>query len=130
MLKVKMKKIIIDLDNTITVHNDEPYNSKPVNMNVVNKLKEYKKKGFDIVIYTARNMKTYSGNVGKINIHTIPVILEWLDKNDIPYDELIVGKPWCGTDGFYVDDRAIRPSEFTNLSEEEINRLLNVESEK
>ena len=130
MSKVKMKKIIVDLDNTITIHNEEPYCSKPVNMDVVNKLREYKQKGFSIVIYTARNMKTYSGNVGKINVHTIPIIIEWLNKNDIPYDELIVGKPWCGTDGFYVDDGALRPSEFINLSEEEINTLLNIEKEK
>lgn len=130
MSKVKMKKIIVDLDNTITIHNEEPYSSKPVNMDVVNKLKEYKEKGFSIVIYTARNMKTYSGNVGKINVHTIPIIIDWLNKNNIPYDELIVGKPWCGTDGFYVDDRALRPSEFINLSEEEINTLLNIEKKK
>ncbi|HGX0587059.1 TPA: capsular biosynthesis protein, partial [Escherichia coli] len=39
------------------------------------------------------------------------------------YDEVIVGKPWCGNKGFYVDDRALRPSEFARLNLQEINEL-------
>ncbi|KZZ68263.1 capsular biosynthesis protein, partial [Oleiphilus sp. HI0130] len=88
------------------------------------KIREYKAQGFDIVISTARNMRTYEGNVGKINVHTLPVIMAWLDKHNIPYDEIIVGKPWCGYEGFYVDDKSVRPSEFTSMSPAEINELL------
>ncbi len=69
-------------------------------------------------------MRTYEGNIGKINIHTLPGILEWLDKHEVPYDEVVVGKPWCGFDGFYVDDKSIRPSEFATMSYEEIKLLL------
>jgi len=69
-------------------------------------------------------MRTYQGAVGKINANTLPVILEWLKKHDVPYDEIYVGKPWCGTEGFYVDDRAIRPREFVTLSLAEINALI------
>lgn len=47
--------------------------------------------GFSIVIMTARNMRTFDGNIGKINIHTLPVIIDWLNENNIPYDEVIVG---------------------------------------
>ena len=72
-------------------------------------------------------MRTYEGNVGKINIHTLPVIIEWLHTHKVPYDEIIVGKPWCGEDGFYIDDRAVRPSEFANLSYFEITQLLEKE---
>ena len=50
--------------------------------------------------------------------------MEWLQEHQIPFDEIIVGKPWCGTDGFYVDDRAVRPSEFLNMSYAEIQNLL------
>ncbi|MDK9759434.1 capsular biosynthesis protein, partial [Vibrio sp. D173a] len=63
-------------------------------------------------------------NVGKINIFTLPIITEWLDKDDVPYYEVLIGKPWCGKDGFYVDDRAIRPSEFSKKSKEEIDAIL------
>jgi capsule biosynthesis phosphatase len=69
-------------------------------------------------------MRTYNGNVGLINVNTLPIILEWLEKHDVPYDEIIVGKPWCGHEGFYVDDKAIRPSEFNTLSYDEIQTLL------
>ncbi|EKB0064832.1 capsular biosynthesis protein [Escherichia coli] len=125
-----MKRIIIDLDNTITIHNDEPYGKKPVNQDVVNKMKMYKELGYTITIFTARNMNTFSGNIGKINVHTMPVIIDWLNRNNIPYDEIIVGKPWCGANGFYVDDKAIRPSEFISLSETEIAELLDKEVKK
>ncbi len=73
-------------------------------------------------------MRTYDGNVGKINIHTLPTIIEWLDKHAVPYDEIHVGKPWCGFEGFYIDDKAIRPSEFVNLSYDEIQGLLSKEN--
>lgn len=123
-----MKNLVIDLDGTLTIDDNSSYSDKPVNIQVVAQLRKYKEMGFKITIYTSRNMKTFSGNVGKINVETLPIILEWLDINNIPYDEVIVGKPWCGTDGFYVDDRAIRPNEFTTLSYDEIKDLLNITS--
>jgi capsule biosynthesis phosphatase len=119
-----MKRLIMDLDGTITSGESGNYSTATPQADVVEKIREYKAQGFDIVISTARNMRTYEGNVGKINVHTLPVIIEWLDKHNIPYDEIIVGKPWCGYEGFYVDDKSVRPSEFTSMSLEEINSLL------
>jgi capsule biosynthesis phosphatase len=84
--------------------------------------------GFEIVILTSRNMRTYQGNVGKINVHTVPGIIEWLEKHDVPYDEIHVGKPWCGFEGFYVDDKSIRPSEFASMNYDEIKDLLSKEN--
>ncbi|MTC47096.1 HAD-IIIC family phosphatase [Providencia sp. wls1922] len=123
-----MKKLIVDLDGTLTSANTTNYKEVSPREEVIEKLREYKKIGFEIVIFTARNMRTYDGNIGKINAHTLPVIIEWLDKHNVPYDEIIVGKPWCGHDGFYIDDRAIRPSEFSKLSVEEVNQI--IENEK
>jgi capsule biosynthesis phosphatase len=73
-------------------------------------------------------MNTYSGNIGLIVANTVKVLLAWLDKHGIPYDELHVGKPWAGRGGFYVDDRAIRPSEFLEKTYEEILELIEPES--
>jgi capsule biosynthesis phosphatase len=123
-----MKKLIVDLDGTLTEANTSDYVNVLPNKGLIANLKKYKNKGFEIVIATARNMRTYEGNVGKINIHTLPVIIEWLDKHEVPYDEIIVGKPWCGNDGFYIDDKSIRPSEFTSMSYEEIMQLLEKEN--
>ncbi|KZY74497.1 capsular biosynthesis protein [Oleiphilus sp. HI0071] len=119
-----MKRLIMDLDGTITSGESGNYSEATPQTGVVEKIREYKAQGFDIVISTARNMRTYEGNVGKINVHTLPVIMAWLDKHNIPYDEIIVGKPWCGYEGFYVDDKSVRPSEFTSMSPAEINELL------
>ena len=122
-----MKKLIVDLDGTITMANTNDYQNVLPNKELIEKLKEYKSKGFEIVISTARNMRTHRGNVGKINVYTLPLIIEWLEKHKVPYDEILVGKPWCGHEGFYIDDRAIRPSEFNALSFEEITALIEKE---
>ena len=74
-------------------------------------------------------MRTYESNVGLINKNTLPVIINWLNKNNVPFDEIIVGKPWCGNEGFYIDDKSIRPSEFENLSYDEILNILNKEKQ-
>ncbi len=119
-----MKNIVIDLDGTLTIDSDVPYADKAVNHGVVKQLNKYKEMGFNIIVFTSRNMRTYEGNVGKINVHTLPTIIEWLEKHGVPYDEIQVGKPWCGFDGFYIDDKAIRPSEFASNSYEEIKEIL------
>ena len=122
-----MKRLIIDLDGTLTNLDNKDYQLVTPKLDVINKLKEYKKNGFEIVIFTARNMRTYESNIGKINFQTLPTIIEWLNRHSVPYDEVLVGKPWCGYEGFYVDDKAIRPSEFSSLSAEEITKLLSKE---
>lgn len=124
-----MKKLIVDIDMTLTKgKGDKGYSDALVNHELVSKLKEYKDDGFTIVLNTSRNMNSYNNNIGLINKETLPTIISWLDENKIPYDEIYVGKPWCGHEGFYIDDKAIRPSEFVNYSYEEIINLLRNES--
>lgn len=114
----------MDLDDTICQTEKGDYvNSKPV-IGVIKKMHEYKSLGFEIAINTSRNMRTYQGNTGKITANTLPIILKWLEQHNVPYDEIYVGKPWCGMEGFYVDDRSIRPNEFVNLSFEQIQDLI------
>lgn len=121
-----MKRLIFDLDDTLcTTQNGDYANAQPIT-EVIEKLKEYHRQGFTIVINTSRNMRTYQGNIGAINKNTLPIITEWLLRHDIPYDELYVGKPWCGFEGFYVDDKAIRPDELVKLSYAEICQLLDL----
>jgi capsule biosynthesis phosphatase len=120
-----MARIVIDLDETLTVDASSPeYAHKAVNHPVVERLRSFKEQGFEIVIYSSRNMRTYNGSVGKITANTVPIIVAWLKANNVPFDELHVGKPWCGDGGFYVDDKTIRPDEFTRLSYEEIMTLI------
>ena len=123
-----MKRLVFDLDGTLTVGSSGDYSKDVPDLEVIAKLREYKAQGFDIVICTARQMRTYKGNIGKINAYTLPVIIAWLDEYCVPYDEIFVGKPWCGNQGFYIDDKAIRPSEFKALTLEGVNALLEKES--
>ena len=121
-----MKRLIFDLDDTLcTTQNGDYANAQPIT-EVVEKLREYHRQGFTIVINTSRNMRIYQGNIGAINKNTLPIIIDWLGRHDIPYDELYVGKPWCGFEGFYVDDKAIRPDELVKLSYAEICQLLDL----
>ena len=120
-----MKRLVFDLDDTLTINTSGvSYADKLPNLPVIQKLREYKKQGFEIIIQTAINMFTYNCDIGKINANTLPIIIEWLKKHEIPYDEIYVGKPWCGKEGFYIDDRAIRPSEFISMSFDEITKLI------
>lgn len=125
-----MKKLIVDLDDTISkTVNGDYLNSEP-DIKLIEKLREYKTMGFEIVIHSSRNMRTFEGNIGKINIHTLPNIINWLTKHNVPFDEVYIGKPWCGFDGFYIDDKAIRPSEFVNHTYDEILTLLKKEKKQ
>jgi capsule biosynthesis phosphatase len=124
-----MRSLVLDLDGTLTLDGDgESYALKTPNQAVIEKIRQYKADGFQIIIATARNMRTFSGSIGKINANTLPVIIDWLQRHDVPYDEIHVGKPWSGDGGFYVDDKAIRPSEFCALEYSEIISLLKQEA--
>lgn len=123
-----MKRLIMDLDYTIA-KKVGTYADAEVQLEVREKVIEYKKNGYQIVFFTSRNMKTYDGSLELIKINTLPIITDWLVKNGIPFDEIVVGKPW-NDEGFYVDDNAIRPSEFVQKSESEIKKLLDEERQK
>jgi capsule biosynthesis phosphatase len=118
--------LVVDIDGTLCELRKEGqlYSELMPRMDVVDKLREYHVNGYRILLYTSRNMRTYSGNIGLINRHTAPVLLEWLSKWNIPFDELVFGKPWPRSKGFYVDDRAIRPNEFISMSEQQIQEML------
>lgn len=119
-----MKRLIMDLDNTISKNITGNYAEATPVTEVIEKMRKYKDLGFEIVIFSSRNMRTYEGNIGKINANTLPIMIEWLNKYNVPYDEIHVGKVWCGNEGFYVDDRAVRPREFSNMSYDELNEIM------
>lgn len=124
-----MKRLIFDLDNTLCVAiNGDYINAKPKH-DIIEQLRTYKEQGFEIVISTSRNMRTFAGDTDKIRTFTLPIIIEWLQRHNVPYDDIIIGKPWCGTDGFYIDDRAIRPNEFVDLTYAEIINLITTSGE-
>ena len=116
---------VFDIDGTICPikKKEEKYEDLVPFTDIVNKIREYHDAGAKIILYTSRNMNTYNGNIGLINANTSKVLFTWLDKWNIPYDEIVFGKVWPGHNGFYVDDRTIRPNEFLNNTPEELNEI-------
>ena len=116
---------VFDIDGTLCPikKKDEKYEDLVPYSNVIEKLRYYKENGARIILYTSRNMNTYNGNLGLINKHTAAVLTAWLEKWEIPYDEIVYGKVWPGHKGFYVDDRTIRPDEFMKYTPEELEKL-------
>lgn len=121
------KRVVIDIDGVLAKKDDGDYSEKEIDESILERLREYESKGFYIILNTARNMRTHNGRIGKINAETAPVLLDWLEEHDVPYDEIHYGKPWCGHSGFYVDDNAIRPSEFLSMTHEEIQEIVEKE---
>jgi capsule biosynthesis phosphatase len=114
-----------DIDGTLCPikKKEEEYIDLVPYREMVDKLREYKEGGAKVVLFTSRNMNSYGGNIGLINANTAKVLLQWLEKWDIPYDEIIYGKPWPGHKGFYVDDRTVRPDEFLKYSVDELDEI-------
>lgn len=116
---------VFDIDGTLCPikKSGERYEELVPYSDMVEKLRFYKREGAKIILFTSRNMNTYKGNLGLINKNTARILIDWLDKWDIPYDEILYGKPWPGHKGFYVDDRTIRPNEFLNCSVEKLEEI-------
>jgi len=54
----------------------------------------------------------------------LSLILHCLKIHKTPFDEVIIGKPWCSQGGFCVNDRALGSNEFSQLSPAQINYRL------
>ena len=107
-------RICIDLDGVISnlKKNNENYEDLKPKKGAVSKIKNLKKNGHHIIIYTARHMKTCDGNVGKVISKIGMVTLNWLRKYKVPYDEIYFGKPWAD---IYIDDNALRFSNWSKI---------------
>ena len=116
---------IIDVDGTLCPikHREERYEELVPYTAMVDQIRHYHDAGAKIVLFTSRNMNSYGGNLGLINKHTAKTMLDWLEQWQIPYDEILFGKPWPGHNGFYVDDRTIRPEEFLRHTPEELSAI-------
>jgi capsule biosynthesis phosphatase len=121
----KHKALVIDVDGTLCPIKEphESYANLAVEPRMRRRLMELKQEGWRIILYSSRGMRTYDGDAGQIYANVLPVLLDWLKRNDVPFDEIQMAKPWPGNDGFYVDDRTVRPREFLELSFEELNAI-------
>jgi len=110
-------RICFDLDNTLCENKQEgeKYEDVLPKPDAIEYLNELRNNGHYIIIFTARNMLTHNNNLGKIIANQAPIVIDWLKKHNIPYDELLFGKPLAD---YYVDDKAIRFTDFKTLKKQ------------
>lgn len=110
--------LVVDLDDTICYPNLEHtdtrqrYELARPNLNMIEALHRAKAKGYKIIVYTARRMLTHNGDLEKIEADAGEATRKWLNKYNVPYDELMFGKPYAE---YYIDDKALRPDEFVKM---------------
>jgi hypothetical protein len=59
-------------------------------------------------------MGTFNHNIGKVNAFQIKIIVDWLTKWEIPFDE-IWSKPNCD---IFIDDKAVKFTNWENIKQE------------
>ncbi len=119
------KVLVVDLDGTLCPIKapGESYRDLQPEPLLLARLQGMAAEGWRIVIQSARGMRSHDGNPGEINAHVLPVLIDWLRRHEVPFHEVHVAKPWPGDNGFYIDDRSVRPREFIENSLEELDRL-------
>lgn len=100
-------RICIDLDGVICQLKSgcQTYADVEPIPGAVERINALKNSGHHIIIFTARHMKTCHGNQSLVLSRIGKVTLDWLDQHDVPYDEIMFGKPWADC---YIDDNAMR----------------------
>lgn len=113
---MKAKRLCIDLDGVVCKlrgNTDIKYEDlEPVD-GAVEKMQSLKAAGHYIILYTARRMRTHQANVGAVVKDIGLVTQNWLEKYNIPYDEIYFGKPWAD---IYIDDNAFRFDSWDQIS--------------
>jgi len=107
------RTLIVDIDGTLCgppVKGD--YSLCEPKQDVIEKLRGQDKQGSYIILFTARNMRSFGGNIGLINKYTSPILLKWLEEHNVPYDEIVYGKPWGAGGVEYLDDKNLTIKEF------------------
>ncbi len=110
-------RICIDFDGVISQLKKEgdTYDSVLPMEGAVEKIKALKNAGHYLIIFTARHMKTCEGNIGLVNSRIALSTLKWLERYEIPYDEIFFGKPWADV---YIDDNAFRFIDWSKIDNE------------
>ena len=115
-------KICVDMDGTICQNKkkgQDYYDVEPMPA-AVQSLQELKKRGYYIVVHTARGMRTFNNNEGKVIQNHSKKLTEWLEKWEIPFDELLFAKPHVD---YFIDDKGHRFENWRNT----LNFLYNEE---
>jgi capsule biosynthesis phosphatase len=109
------RRICFDLDGAIcyTKKPGEKYEDVLPLPGAIETLKQLKDDGWYIIIATARNMRTYNHNVGQVAAFQTKIVVDWLTKWQIPFDELWV-KPHVS---LFIDDKGVKFENWNQIKE-------------
>ncbi len=101
-----IETIVVDVDGVIASkeHGGDYKKSKPLKHGIACVNKAYRD-GYHIVLFTARYGDRENGNIHKQYSRGFIELSDWLEKYEVLYHELRMGKP-AGV--LYVDDKAVR----------------------
>lgn len=100
-------RICIDLDGVLASFRKEHESYQDVLpvAEAAERLRTWRAEGHTVIIYTARNMRTQEGNLGRVMQNIALETLLWLKEHQFEFDEIYFGKPWAD---IYIDDNALR----------------------
>ncbi len=108
LIKPKPLRWIFDLDQTLVslpkIRND--YSTVEPLIEKIKFLRHLYETGHYIIIHTARHMKTCNGDIELAKSKIGKITEDTLHKFNIPYHELVYGKPYGDV---YVDDKSTNP---------------------
>ena len=109
-------RIVFDLDGVICELKkpSESYSDVIPKKKIIQKMRNLKEEGHYLIIHTARHMRTCDGDVTKVIEKIGKITEDWLEKWQVPYDEIIFGKPYADA---YIDDLGIEFSTNEKLGE-------------
>jgi hypothetical protein len=106
------KIIAVDFDKTIC-ESSYPIIGDP-KPGVIESLTRLKKLGYWLIIWSCRTCKFYpevfatNGEVLGMNRGVVREMIDFLDKNNVPYDDIDDGTMGKVYAKFYIDDKAVR----------------------
>lgn len=113
-------RLCFDLDGVLChLKNDgQTYADVEPMPGAVEKIRSLRAAGHQIVIATARHMKSCDHSVGMVVARQGLITLQWLEKHGFEYDEIWFGKPHCD---IYIDDNAYRFSSMDLIADDASN---------
>lgn len=107
----KVPRLVFDVDDTICVNGRRNgYEYAEPKLDVIEKINHlHDDLGYEIVLHTARGMISCDGDLERIKEKNEAVLIAWLRKWQVHFDELVFGKPIAD---LYVDDKGISLSQF------------------
>ena len=113
---MKADCFVVDIDGTLCelVPSGSNYLTAKPKYDIIQKVNAAYAKGVHIILFTARGMRTFKGDVKRIEAFHRATLEEWLNNNGVRYHELHFGKPWHGKT-YYVDDHALNLEHFLDF---------------